>query len=111
SERLQPEQVDEMLREYLTVMTEVVFRHGGTVDKYIGDGIMALYNAPYEDSEHALNAIRTALEFQERAIPFSARWEARLGASIRCGVGISSADAVAASLASRQPNGPTATRN
>ena len=49
SERLQPEQVDEMLQEYLTVMTEVVFRHGGTVDKYIGDAIMGLYNAPYED--------------------------------------------------------------
>src|SRR5262245_56344537 len=85
SERLQPEQVDEMLREYLSVMTEVVFRHRGTVDKYMGDGIMALYNAPREDSEHALNAIRTALEFQERVVPFSARWEAKLGVPIRCG--------------------------
>jgi adenylate cyclase len=108
SERLQPEQVDEMLREYLTVMTEVVFRHGGTVDKYIGDGIMALYNAPYEDPEHALNAIRTALEFQERAIPFSARWEARLGGPIRCGVGINSGYAVVGSLGSKQRNEYTA---
>jgi adenylate cyclase len=108
SERLQPEQVDEMLREYLTVMTEVVFRHGGTVDKYIGDGIMALYNAPYEDPEHALNAIRTALEFQERVIPFSARWEARLGGTIRCGVGINSGFAVVGSLGSRQRNEYTA---
>jgi adenylate cyclase len=108
SERLQPEQVDEMLREYLSVMTEVVFRHGGTVDKYIGDGIMALYNAPYEDPAHALNAIRTALEFQERAIPFSARWEAKLGATIRCGVGINSGEAVVGSLGSRQRNEYTA---
>jgi adenylate cyclase len=108
SERLQPEQVDEMLREYLTVMTEVVFRHGGTVDKYIGDGIMALYNAPYDDPEHAVNAIRTALEFQERAIPFSARWEARLGGTIRCGVGINTGDAVVGSLGSRQRNEYTA---
>src|SRR5438093_5977285 len=108
SERLPPEQVDEMLREYLTVMTEVVFRHGGTVDKYIGDGIMALYNAPYEDPEHALNAIRTALEFQERAIPFSARWEAKLGGSIRCGVGINSGDPVVGSLGSRRRNEYTA---
>jgi adenylate cyclase len=108
SERLQPEQVDEMLREYLTVMTEVVFRHGGTVDKYIGDGIMALYNAPYEDPEHAVNAIRTALEFQERAMSFSARWEARLGGSIRCGVGINSGVAVVGSLGSRQRNEYTA---
>jgi adenylate cyclase len=108
SEHLQPEQVDEMLREYLTVMTEVVFRHGGTVDKYIGDGIMALYNAPFEDSDHALNAIRTALEFQEQAIPFSARWEAKLGAPIRCGVGINSGEAVVGSLGSRQRNEYTA---
>ena len=108
SERLQPEQVDEMLREYLSVMTEVVFRHRGTVDKYIGDGIMALYNAPREDSEHALNAIRTALEFQERVIPFSARWEAKLGVPIRCGVGINSGEAVVGSLGSKQRNEYTA---
>ena len=108
SERLPPEQVDEMLREYLTVMTEVVFRHRGTVDKYIGDGIMALYNAPREDPEHALNAIRTALEFQERAIPFSARWEAKLGVPVRCGVGINSGEAIVGSLGSRQRNEYTA---
>jgi len=108
SERLQPEQVDEMLREYLTLMTEVVFRHGGTIDKYMGDGIMALYNAPYEDPSHALNAVRTALEFQERVIPFSARWQAKLGGSIRCGVGINSGEAVVGSLGSRQRNEYTA---
>ena len=108
SERLQPEQVDEMLREYLSVMTEVVFRHRGTVDKYMGDAIMALYNAPREDSEHALNAIRTALEFQERVVPFSARWEAKLGVPIRCGVGINSGEAVVGSLGSKQRNEYTA---
>ena len=108
SERLQPEQVDEMLREYLGVMTEVVFRHGGTIDKYMGDAIMALYNAPYEEPEHALNAIRTALEFQERVIPFSARWEAKLGVSIRCGVGINSGEAIVGIMGSRLRNEYTA---
>jgi adenylate cyclase len=108
SERLAPEQVDEMLREYLTVMTEVVFRHRGTIDKYMGDGIMALYNAPREDAEHALNAIRTALEFQERTIGFSARWQTKLGVSIRCGVGINSGEAIVGSLGSKQRNEYTA---
>ena len=61
SEKLQPEQVAEMLQEYLTELTEVVFKHGGTVDKYIGDCIMALYNVPFPDPNHAANAIRTGL--------------------------------------------------
>src|SRR5206468_1909734 len=49
SEQLQPEQVEEMLREYLTEMTEIVYKHKGVVDKYIGDCVMALYNAPFDD--------------------------------------------------------------
>jgi adenylate cyclase len=102
SERVEPEVVVEMLREYLTEMTEVVFRHGGTVDKYIGDCIMALYNVPFEDPDHAANAIRTALELQERTLAVAARWEAKLGVQIRNGVGINTGDAVVGTMGSRQ---------
>jgi adenylate cyclase len=102
SERLQPEEVAEMLREYLTEMTEVVFKYGGTVDKYIGDCVMALYNVPFEDPDHVMNALRTALEMQERTLAVSARWEARLGSPIRCGIGISTGEAVVGTLGSRQ---------
>jgi adenylate cyclase len=102
SEKLEPEQVAEMLREYLTEMTEVVFQHGGTVDKYIGDCVMALYNVPFEDSEHVQNAIRTGLEFQERTLAVSQRWEAKLGVRIRNGVGINTGEAVVGTLGSRQ---------
>jgi adenylate cyclase len=102
SERLQPEQVAEMLGEYLTEMTDVVFRHGGTVDKYIGDCIMALYNAPFADPDHAANAIRTGLELQERTLAVSARWETRLGVQIRNGVGINTGEAVVGTMGSRQ---------
>ncbi|OLC14534.1 MAG: hypothetical protein AUH29_10070 [Candidatus Rokubacteria bacterium 13_1_40CM_69_27] len=102
SEKVEPEQVAEMLREYLTEMTEVVFRHGGTVDKYIGDCIMALYNAPFDDPDHAANAIRTGLELQERTLAVSARWEQRLGGQIRNGVGINTGEAVVGALGSRQ---------
>lgn len=102
SEKVEPEQVAEMLREYLSEMTEVVFRHGGTVDKYIGDCIMALYNAPFDDSDHAANAVRTGLELQERTLAVSARWEARLGEPIRNGVGINTGDAVVGAMGSRQ---------
>ena len=102
SERLQPEQVEEMLGEYLTEMTQIVFKHRGSVDKYMGDGIMALYNAPFEDPEHALNAIRTGLEFQERAFAVSARWQEKLGVSIRIGVGINTGEMLVGTLGSRQ---------
>jgi adenylate cyclase len=102
SERVEPEVVVEMLREYLTEMTEVVFRHGGTVDKYIGDCIMALYNVPFADPDHAAAAVATALEIQERTLAVSARWEARLGAPIRCGVGINTGEAVVGTIGSRQ---------
>lgn len=102
SEKVEPEQVAEMLREYLTEMTEVVFRHGGTVDKYIGDCIMALYNAPFDDPDHAAQAIRTGLELQERTLTVSARWERKLGGQIRNGVGINTGEAVVGALGSRQ---------
>jgi adenylate cyclase len=102
SEKLEPEQVAEMLREYLSEMTEIVFKHGGTVDKYIGDAIMALYNVPFEDPEHAIKAVRTGLEFQERTITVSRRWEAKLGIAIRNGVGINTGEAVVGTLGSRQ---------
>jgi adenylate cyclase len=102
SERLQPEEVAAMLREYLTEMTEVVFEHGGTVDKYIGDCVMALYNVPLEDPDHVRSALHTALALQERTLEVSARWEGRLGAAIRTGIGINTGEAVVGTMGSRQ---------
>lgn len=102
SERMQPEEVVTFLREYLTVMTEVVFRHGGTVDKYIGDAIMALYNVPFEAPDHAAQAVRTAVEFQERLKPLAERFTAKHGGTLACGVGINTGDAVVGTIGSEQ---------
>ena len=102
SEKMQPEEVVTFLREYLTVMTEAVFKHGGTVDKYIGDAIMALYNVPFEAPDHALRAVRTALEFQERLQPLAERFAARHGGTLACGVGIHTGDAVVGTIGSEQ---------
>ena len=102
SERLPPEQVVELLREYLTELTEIVFRHGGTVDKYVGDCIMALYNVPFEQQDHAAQAVRTALAFQESTRALSARWEAKVGIRIMNGVGINTGEAVVGTMGSRQ---------
>ncbi len=102
SERMEPETVAEMLKEYLSEMTQVVFQHGGTVDKYIGDCVMAIWNAPFDDPEHAANAVRTALDFQERTLAVSAKWEERLGGKIRNGCGINTGEAVVGTMGSRQ---------
>ncbi|PYM93199.1 MAG: hypothetical protein DME04_12725 [Candidatus Rokuibacteriota bacterium] len=102
SEKLPPEQVNEMVLDYLTEMTEIVEKNGGVVDKYIGDCVMALYNAPLANPEHAANAVRTGLELQERALSVSAKWEAKIGVPIRCGVGINTGEAVVGFLGSRK---------
>ncbi len=102
SEKMQPEEVVTFLREYLTVMTDAVFKHGGTVDKYIGDAIMALYNVPLEAPDHAMRAVRTALEFQERVRPLAERFAARHGGQLACGVGIHTGDAVVGTIGSEQ---------
>jgi adenylate cyclase len=102
SEQMEPEIVADMLREYLSEMTEVVFRNGGTVDKYIGDCVMAIWNAPFEDPQHAAKAVRTALDFQERTLAVSARWEEKLGGKIRNGCGINTGEAVVGTMGSRQ---------
>jgi adenylate cyclase len=102
SEKMEPEVVAEMLREYLSEMTEIVFAHKGTVDKYIGDCVMAIWNAPFEDPDHALNAVKAALEFQARTRAVSAKWEARIGGKIRSGCGINTGEAVVGTMGSRQ---------
>ena len=64
SERLSPEQVVEVLNGYLSAATEIVFAHEGTVDKFIGDAIMALFGAPMHIENHALQAVRAAMTMQ-----------------------------------------------
>ena len=102
SERLPPEEVAALLREYLTAMTEAAFAFGGTVDKYIGDAIMVLYNAPIEQEDHAERAVRTALELRKRLEDLSRRWEPRIGMALSNGVGIHTGEAVVGILGSDQ---------
>ena len=63
SEQGQPEEIVQMLNEYFTKMVAIVFRHHGTVDKFVGDMIMALYGAPLDDDQHAEHAVQTSLAF------------------------------------------------
>ncbi len=102
AERHPPEEVVAVLHEYLTAMVEVVFRHKGTLDKFIGDAIMALFGAPLADPDHALNACRAAVEMAETLERLNAQWQAAGRETLAAGIGISSGDIVVGNLGSAQ---------
>ena len=68
SENENPEKVVGLLNHYFTAMTEIIFEHGGTLDKYIGDGMMALFGAPTATSDDARNALNAAVAMQKRLV-------------------------------------------
>ncbi len=68
SENCQPEVISHLINTYMTAMTSIILKYNGTIDKFIGDAIMAFWGAPVPDPDHALNACRTAVAMQERLI-------------------------------------------
>lgn len=102
SEKMEAEEVVVFLQEYLTEMTDAVFKHGGTVVQYIGDAIMALYNVPLDQPDHALQAVLTALEFQRRLKPLAKKFRQTHGGDLACGVGIHTGEAVVGTMGSAQ---------
>lgn len=74
AERIDPELLVQMLSEHLSAMVEVVRRHDGTLDKFIGDGVMSLYNVPLPQPDHALRAVRTACEMMLAHREVMQRW-------------------------------------
>ena len=88
SERMEPEELVDLLNQYLTEMTEIVFKNGGTLDKYIGDAIMVFFGNPIPYEDHAERAVRTALEMRARLAELQPRWVAGDAALLNIGVGI-----------------------
>ena len=102
SEGRPPEEVIEQLNEYFAAMVEVVFAHRGTVDKFVGDMIMALFGAPLEDAQHADHAVRCALAMQQRLTELNRRWKEQEKPELASGIGINSGDMVAGNLGSER---------
>lgn len=100
SEKLPPEQVVQILNELFTIVTEIVFRHGGTVDKFIGDCVMALWGAPTAQPDHAARALEAAEEIISWLEVGNASWEAKYGVSVRIAIGINSGEAVVGNVGS-----------
>jgi len=94
SEGLPPEEVVELLREYFNTMVPIVLKHGGTLDKYVGDALMGLFGAPLAQGDHAIRALRAALEMVAQLPLLSPKWEARSGRPLQIGVGVNSGEAV-----------------
>ena len=88
AESMQPQELREYINAFLTAMTEVVHRYGGTVDKYIGDAVMAFWGAPVEDAQHADHAVAAALAMLDDVGRLNQQFEARGWPLMRIGVGI-----------------------
>ncbi len=93
SEKRTPEQIVSLLNHYFSLQVEIIFRHGGTLDKFIGDAIMAFWGAPQDDPQHAAHAVAAALEMEQCLLRFKAEL-GEDGADFDVGIGIHSGRAV-----------------
>ena len=98
SEKHQPEEVVSMLNEYLGAMTDIVFKYDGTLDKFIGDAIMALWGAPIGQPDHAERAVRCALAMGERLGELQKKWAAEGKPVLDTGIGINTGEMVVGNM-------------
>ncbi len=102
SERHSSHEVVQQLNEYLTAMVDVIFKYGGTLDKFVGDEIMAVYGAPHYFRDHAEKACRTALEMVARLRALQHNWSQRQKDIFQIGIGINTGKVIAGNLGSSQ---------
>jgi len=108
SEKLDAQDLAALLNEYLTGMTRIVFERGGTLDKYIGDAVMAFWGAPIEQSDHAANACRAAIEMMARLEPLQRKWQAEGKPRVDIGIGLNTGSASVGNMGSSLRYGYTA---
>ncbi len=100
AESLPPEKVLEILNKYFSKMVDIVFRYGGLLNKFIGDAIMVLYNAPLDQKYHELRAILTGIEMQKEIARINEERRQHGEIQINMGIGINTGDAVAGNVGS-----------
>ena len=103
-----PEQLTTLINRLLTPLSDIVLKHGGTIDKYIGDCVMAFWNAPLDDDEHAKHAVAAALDMLDAMTLLNAELRAEAEAdgapyhALRIGIGINTGDCVVGNMGSSQ---------
>ncbi len=97
-----PQETVAMLREYLTAMVDCIIRHNGTLDKFVGDEIMALFGVPVELKNHALIACRVALEMRVELEKLQEKWRSEGKQIFEIGIGLNSGPATVGNLGSEQ---------
>jgi adenylate cyclase len=103
TERGQPEEIVGMLNEYFTRMVDIVFKNNGTVDKFVGDMVMALFGAPLDDSAHPDHAVEAAIQMIEALGQLNRRWGAQgRFAQLDIGIGINTGPMIAGNIGSDQ---------
>jgi adenylate cyclase len=104
SEKLSPEEVVGMLNPYLEVMTDIIHQHGGTVDKYEGDAIIAFFGEPVAYADHAARAVQTAIDMRKGLLDLGRRWEReeRPIKQFEIGIGVNSGEVFVGLLGSAQ---------
>jgi adenylate cyclase len=100
SESGQPEEIVAILNEYFTRMVEIVFAHKGTLDKFVGDMVMALFGAPLDDARHAQHAVDAALEMIRELNRLNEKWAAEGRPALDIGIGISTGPMIAGNIGS-----------
>jgi len=102
SEKIAPAELVAAMNEYLTAMTDIIEAHGGFVDKYIGDAIVAVFGAPLDDPDHAANAVRAALRCAARLGELGGLAATFQGHTMRQRIGINSGEALVGNIGSRR---------
>ena len=100
SEHLPPDHIQAFLNEYFEAMIEIVFRYDGTVDKFIGDGLMVFCGDPEPQPDHAVRTVKMALDMQEAVRAMSRRWQARGDPPLDVRIGINTGVVVVGNMGS-----------
>ncbi|MCS3932694.1 adenylate cyclase [Bradyrhizobium elkanii] len=102
AETMTPGELVTLMNEYLSAMTDIIESHGGYVDKYIGDSIVAMFGAPADDPAHARNAVHAALKCHEKLAELNASNPAFAGHGLSHRIGLNSGEAVVGNIGSRR---------